>query len=130
MRNIRCESICNLVWGTLMQRAVRNAVEYLNYICHTYEPGSIWCNITIKDGASGNFYLLNASFSRVVILFVEFILSSAYSISAKKLEHTPHKVFLCIVEPDINRTDTLVEAILKEFGKHSGLTWVIWHRHP
>ena len=94
MRNIRCESICNLVWGTLMQRAVRNAVEYLNYICHTYEPGSIWCNITIKDGASGNFYLLNASFIRVMILFVEFIFFSLLHKWKEAWAHSPQSLLV------------------------------------
>ena len=83
------------------------------------------CDRNIKDGASGDFYLLNALFRRVVILFVDFILLSDYSVSAKKLDHTPHKLFSCIVGPDVNRNATLVEDVLKEFGKCPGLTWVL-----
>ena len=71
------------------------------------------CNRKIKDSASGDFYLLNVSFSRVVIMFVDFVLLSAYSVSAKKLDHTPHKLFSCIVVPDVNINATLVEEILK-----------------
>ena len=65
---------------------------------------------------SGAFYLLNASFSRVMILFVDIIFFSAYSIIAKKFDHTPHKLFLGIVGPDVNINVMLAETVLKYFG--------------
>ena len=52
-----------------------------------------------------------------MILFVGFRLFSAYSISGKKLAHTPHKIFLCIVIPYVNRNATPVESVLKDFEK-------------
>ena len=71
----------------------------------------------IKDGASGDFDLLNAVFSRVLILFVGFRLFAAYSISTKKLAHATHKLLLCIVLPDVNSNAMIAEAVLKDFGK-------------
>ena len=71
----------------------------------------------IKDGASGDFDLLNAVFSRVLILFVGFRLFAAYYISTKKLAHTTHKLLLCIVIPDVNSNAMIAEAVLKDFGK-------------
>ena len=74
---------------------------------------------------SGAFDLLNAEFIKFLILFVGFRFFSAYSISAKKLTHTPHKLLLCIFGPDVNRNSTLVEAVLKDFGNVQA--WLVSH---
>ena len=70
----------------------------------------------IKDVTSGAFYILNVAFIRVLILFVVFRLFAAYSISAKNLAHTTHKLLLCIFVPDVNRNTKIAESVLKDFG--------------
>ena len=70
----------------------------------------------IKDGEICAFDILDAALSRVMILFVGFVFSAAYYISVKKLAHTPHKLFLCVVVTDANMNAVLVEAVLKDFG--------------
>ena len=70
----------------------------------------------IKDGAIGTFNFLNVVFSRVLVLFVRFGLLTSHSICAYKFVHTPHELFLCIIGPDVDKNNTLVEAFLDKFS--------------
>ena len=64
----------------------------------------------------GAFDLLNETFVRVMIMFVGFIFLAPYPTIAKKLPHTPHKLFLCIIRLDFDWGVTLVEPVLKDLG--------------
>ena len=62
----------------------------------------------------GVFDILTATFDRVLILLVGLILLAPYPISMKKLVHTTHKSFLCIIRPGVDWDAILAEAILKD----------------
>ena len=76
--------------------------------------GQTCCTRTVEDGKCGVFDILNAVFFRVLILSVWFGLLAPYPISAKKLAHTPHKLLLCIIRPDIYWEATLMGEVLKD----------------
>ena len=116
MCNIRGESIGSLVWGSQRQLAMLHAVEYHNGILHADDTGPTWCTIMVKDGTCGAFNLLNATFRRVLILFVGFIFLATYPISVNNILHSPHKIFLCIIIPDVYWGSTLAELVLKYLG--------------
>ena len=46
-------------------------------------------------------------------MIVGFRFFSAYFIIAKNIAHTPHKLFLFIVVPDVNRNSKLAEVALE-----------------
>ena len=46
-------------------------------------------------------------------MIVGFRFFSAYFIIAKNIAHTPHKLFLFIVGPDVNRNSKLAEVALE-----------------
>ena len=66
-----------------------------------------------KYDMCGAFDILNAMFVRVIIMFVGFRCIAPYCINPKKIVHTPHKIFLCIIRTDIDRNAMLMEAVLK-----------------
>ena len=48
-----------------------------------------------------------------MILLVSLVLLTTYPVGAEKLAHAPHKIFLCIISPDIDQNSMLTEAVLK-----------------
>ena len=116
MCNMIFEAVGSLVWVTQIRVEVCHAVEYSNDVCHAEEPGLSWCAITVDDGTCGEFDLLNATFGKFLILFVGLRFIAPYSIIKNNLVHTPHKIFLCIIIPDVDWYATLVEGVLKELG--------------
>ena len=104
--------------GAPIQWSVRHAIEYCNGICHAEEPGPIWCTGTTKDGACSAFDLLDTMLGRVLILLVTLVLLTPYPVGAEKLVHTPHKLFMWVIRPDVGRNFMLVEAVLKKIGNN------------
>ena len=93
---------------------VYHAVDYQNNIWHAEDQVPNWCSRTVEESTCGAFDLLNATFSRVLIMFVGFRLLAPYPIIAKKLAYTTHKLVLCIIIPDVDWYSTNAEAVFKE----------------
>ena len=67
----------------------------------------------VKNGSCGTFDFLDAALGRFLVMLVRLELLATFPMGAEKLSHTPHKLFLRIIIPDIDQNSMLAETILK-----------------